>query len=153
MQEIEEQISYRQHDQTNEREHNFIYATWSKENYETYPYKFAVKSKYMARQHKIIDETLLKSNIIVCCNKNEPDQIYAYVIFEQVEDATMVHYIYVKKDFRNFGFATELMYYIDPKFKSKTILVSALPRLDKSKVKDTYEFLTKFKLSYSLVNL
>lgn len=83
---------------------NFIYATWlNSYHYDSWT-KSISKSVFFGNYKLVIDHILSNASILVACNKDEPEVIYGYIIYEPQK----AHYVFVKEAFRAFGIARHL---------------------------------------------
>lgn len=91
-----------------ESDFDFIYATWLKGlRFGNDAYGLIEQDSYFRNFHKIIENILQRPStfIAVACLSDDPSTILGYSVREG-EDT--VHYIHVKKAFRNFGVARAL---------------------------------------------
>jgi hypothetical protein len=90
----------------------FIYATWLK-SYRTSQFAQNIESKiYFSWHHKIIESILTRSQVVIAHPTGQPNIIVGYLVTEP----NVVHYCYVKFQFRKLGVATNLIQHqsIDP---------------------------------------
>jgi ribosomal protein S18 acetylase RimI-like enzyme len=86
-----------------------IVVTWSK-SYASSDFAKPMKfSTYMDNHIDLINETLDTASIIVACLNDDQNIIIGYVVFELVDDETIVHYIHVKPKFRKYGVASLML--------------------------------------------
>ena len=64
---------------------------------------------YMERQKPIIQDLLDRCSGLVITDIHDDDHLYGYVIYEQLNDKLIIHYIYLKEFARRFGIATKLL--------------------------------------------
>lgn len=71
------------------------------------------KETYYEEQHVLIEQLLDRETMVSCvvCNPEDHTHIYGYGFGEQVggQYGTVVHWMYLKKPFRGYGIATELL--------------------------------------------
>jgi hypothetical protein len=95
-------VSFRKYNpQTDE---SFILNSWLKE-FRLSPFAETISNPvYYANQHRIIENIIKRSDVVVCCNEEDEDQIYGYAVGEHTEQGELVlHWLYVKRPFRGFG--------------------------------------------------
>ena len=87
----------------------FIFNSWLRS------YKYSRWTKnitsqiYYSEHHKLIEKLLKNFSTIIACNDNDPSQIYGFISAGYVEGIFCMHYIYVKRTFRNLGIARTLL--------------------------------------------
>ena len=64
---------------------------------------------YYANWHDILELIIPRSVVLILVNANDPDQFLGYIVYEKGAAAIILHYVYVKKPFRNMGFARAMV--------------------------------------------
>lgn len=64
---------------------------------------------YYYNHHKILEELIPRSTVLVSCNGEDSDQILGWCCYEVVDTAVVLHYLYVKHPFRGFRVAESLV--------------------------------------------
>lgn len=92
-----------------EKDFPFIFNSWLR-SYKTYQdVKSVPDEMYYKGQHKVIEDTLLVSNISIAYHVDDPDHILGYIVYEYEEPTTsIIHWVFVKKPFREHGIARKL---------------------------------------------
>lgn len=87
---------------------HFILSTWLRGLYygETL-YSLMEKATFMELYKKVLDYLVTNSYIQVMCLKEDPNIIIGYSVLSL--DKKILHWLYVKKNFRNIGVATDLV--------------------------------------------
>jgi hypothetical protein len=85
----------------------YIFSSWLKSYKATLPN--VPTNIYYTQQHKVIEDILAKSQTIILCSSEDPDQIFSYVVFEATTEQTTIHWLNTKYSFRRLGFATQLL--------------------------------------------
>lgn len=67
---------------------------------------------YYKEQRPRIDKILKKSKVLIVCNKEDTDQIFAYAVFRYVGDITILSWLYVRPVYRKLGIAKKLIHEI-----------------------------------------
>lgn len=80
-------------------------ATCEREVRQSYPSSPIHGDVYFKEQERLIYEINERSEILVACNVEEPDQVYGWV----VASSGLLHYVYVKGPFRRFGIGGSLL--------------------------------------------
>ena len=57
----------------------------------------------------VIDEIVSNGDILVFCPDDDPDHIIGWIAHGFLENTPLLHFIFVKKDFRQEGIGTELI--------------------------------------------
>ena len=87
----------------------FITSSWLKSNRYGYMVQSVPNTVYYHQHHKVLEQIIPRSVVLVACNHEDPDQILGWMCAEVVDTAMVVHYVYVKKSFRRFGLAKRLI--------------------------------------------
>jgi len=87
----------------------FITSSWLKSHRYGYSSQSVPNTVYYHQHHKILEEVIPRSVVLVACNHEDPDQILGWMCAEVVDTAMVIHYVYVKKSFRKFGLAKRLV--------------------------------------------
>ncbi len=85
---------------------SIIYATWLNSLYCVEPFRRLPKDYFMAAHHALIQSLLTRSQVLIACDPNDPDQIYGYCVCSLGDG--VLHWIFTKKDFRRFKVAQRL---------------------------------------------
>lgn len=93
----------------------FIQSAWGTSYYnEGYGNTLLSLKEFHGRHRPIREAILSKPNIavIVCCSKEDKDTLLGFSIIEKPEESPLIilHYIYVKSDFRDKGLGKELLF-------------------------------------------
>ena len=64
---------------------------------------------YYSEQHKVIENILKSCEVLIACADDDISQILGWVVFEKVQGAFVLHYIYTKQTYRMLGIATKLL--------------------------------------------
>jgi hypothetical protein len=84
----------------------FIFNSWLKS------YRASCRSisnpVYFEFQHKTIEALLKRCQVQVACNATDANQLYGYIVYEQIDGVLVVHYCYIKDAFRRIGLLPKL---------------------------------------------
>lgn len=86
---------------------NFVYACWLRSYKDSSPIsKFIERKSFFPAYQKILDRILANPDTKVCvaCKDDDEDLLYGFIVFAP----KLVHFVYVKEDFRRFGIARRL---------------------------------------------
>jgi len=94
-----------------ENDRNFIFSKWLK-NYK-FSSRFAkrIKNDVFYKWHQLILENILarpSCSIVIAHPTDDPDVNLGFICFETIEDLKVIHYVFVKPEFRNFGLGRTL---------------------------------------------
>lgn len=78
---------------------------------------------YYSEQHKVVERLVLdpRNITLIACNPDNLSQIYGYVCAGHYDGIFTIHFIYVKKPFRNLGIAKAMVDMFDHDFKTAGI--------------------------------
>lgn len=107
----------------------FIYNSWLQSNKSKHPNIPA--SDYYSIYKKIIADALYKSIVVIACNRQDPEFIYGYAVIRPIDDVKIIHYVYVKKPFRRFGLAKQMLESQDINLKDPVIVTAKAPEFVK----------------------
>jgi len=86
----------------------FVYNSWLKQ-YRNSPFTVGMGNDLYYSQHRrVIDAILNKSDIKVICDAEDTNKIYAWACGEKF-DTPLMHFIYVKRDYRGKGLSKMLL--------------------------------------------
>lgn len=90
---------------------NFIFSKWLK-NYK-FSSRFAkrIKNDVFYKWHQLILENILSrpsTTVLIAHPDDEPDVNLGFICYEDINDTKIIHYIFVKPEFRNFGLGRTL---------------------------------------------
>lgn len=88
---------------------NFIFNSWLKSNRYSPSVLGCENPVYFAQHHMLIQGLLKHSNVLMAVNATDTSQIYGYIVHQNIEGASVVHYLYVKEPYRLLGLAKMLM--------------------------------------------
>ena len=122
-----------------EADFDFIYSSWLKSYRNSEATKHLTNAVFF-HHHKAIVKNILESKntetLIICSDKDD-DQLYGYIVVETIYSEIVLHYVYVKYNFRKLKLISDLC-------KSTNILdkvnfITHLPRkFDSSKSRFQY---------------
>ena len=72
---------------------------------------------YYKHQAKILDYLLQNANTLVACFPEDPEEIMGWIIYENLTDNFMVHYIYIRGLHEGKGLATDIIKSLNPNNK------------------------------------
>jgi len=87
----------------------FIFNSWLKSYKQSSFSKFIPGAVYFDLHHKTIESILKRAKVLVAVNPADTNQIYGYIVYETVQETSVVHYCYVKESFRKMGILTLLL--------------------------------------------
>lgn len=79
----------------------FLFHTWLKS------FRGANRSisgpVYYQFQHKLIENIFKRANVLVACSTEDENQLFGYLVCETMDNVPVLHYSYVKEDYRGMG--------------------------------------------------
>lgn len=87
----------------------FIFNSWLKAFRNS---KFAAEINqniYFSEHHKLIERLLKRGKTLVVGAAGDPATVYGYINYEEVQGIFVLHFAYIKHDFRTLGLFKELM--------------------------------------------
>lgn len=84
----------------------FITSTWLNACWNSKKYKDMKKSVFMENHHKAIQKRMNNFSCIVACDPQDPYVIFGYIIYNR---PNVLHFAYVKGNFRGFGICKQLI--------------------------------------------
>ena len=94
-----------------EEDESFIYSSWLK-SYRNSDFASQVSNDIYYSSHKKIIEDLMNNNNVefkILCEPDDEEHLYGYLAYEKLGAINIVHFIYVKYNYRKFGLAKQLM--------------------------------------------
>jgi len=89
-----------------------IFNSWLKSYSKEYvKYKNVPNQIYYQGQHLLIENLLSNSTTLVAVDSEDQNIVLGYCVGTKSEDTFVVHYIYVKKDFRGMKIASNILKY------------------------------------------
>ncbi len=85
----------------------FIFSSWIRSMGDYPPFCDLDRNWFATAQHALIAQLLKRSRITVACDPGDHDQIFGYCIHEPRNK--VLHWVYVKKNFRGQGVARNLI--------------------------------------------
>lgn len=112
--EILEQITFRQ---PTEADLPFIFSSWLKSFRNSNFAKNILNNTYYSEHHRIIEEILKISTVLLACDKSNVENIYGYIVAAKLDNMFTIHYVYVKHTYRRMGLAGLLIgaFQLDPR--------------------------------------
>lgn len=97
----------------NDEDIPFIFSSWLKSFRTSWFAKLIANPIYFDQHHKVIENVLKTSEVLVACNNEDIGQIYGYICAERIDGVFVVHFTYIKHPFRKMGIAKELLNVFD----------------------------------------
>lgn len=88
----------------------YILNAWIRSARDYAPYRSVRSEVFFPLQQAIINKILARSNVVIACHQEEPEQIFGFIVYEILHDEyCVIHWINVKQPFRNLGIASVLV--------------------------------------------
>ena len=89
--------------QFSELDYSFILNSYLKSYRIQEANRFIENCVYYDNYKKLFDKLLKRGDCLVACNPDDLDQLYAWVLFETIDDTTILHFAYTKYTYRKMG--------------------------------------------------
>jgi GNAT superfamily N-acetyltransferase len=90
---------------------SFVFATWLRNYKHSSQFARKIKNATFFKWHHLVIERIFErpgTQVLVATPQGESEPILGYAVLEQ-QDCPVVHYVYVKDDWRKMGIATKLV--------------------------------------------
>ena len=88
---------------------NFIFNSWLVSYRNGKPTHNIDNPFYYAGQHKLMERIIRQSKILLAVDAENTEDIYGYLIWEEIDGVFVMHYAYVKQTFRRLGLIHKLL--------------------------------------------
>lgn len=102
----------------------FITSSWLKSNRNSDFANYVENKAYYKLHSDLIKSILNRSLVTVICDPEDANHIYGYAVYELINTNLILHYIYIKFSYRNFGLAKDCLKTIYPDFGNKDIYLT-----------------------------
>ena len=86
----------------------FVYSSWLHQHSHSAFAAGVAKAAFFANHRRIIDKLISQADVYIACDAADISLMYGFICGEEHE-WPLVHYMYVKKKFRNFGIGGMLL--------------------------------------------
>lgn len=86
----------------------FITNSWLESNRKR-AFKYLDKRVYFHWHHKLLEHLIPTSNVIVACDREDPDRIYGYGVAQSDAPTLLVHFVYVREGWRGVGIGSSIL--------------------------------------------
>lgn len=87
----------------------FIFNSWLKAYRNAKAVAEVTQNVYFSEHHKLVEKLLKRGQTLVVGAANDPATVYGYINYEHVQGLFVLHFAYIKHDFRHLGLFKELM--------------------------------------------
>lgn len=97
-----------------EQDYNFILANWSK-SFRSSPWAGTVRNNhYHSSMKNTIDDLIERGMLlVVLCSLEDSDQLLGFIAYEVSSTVPVVHYLFIKPDFRGHKLTKKLLNHIN----------------------------------------
>ena len=85
----------------------FIFNSWLR-SYKA-SQRTVTPAVYFDFQHKLVQSILQRSNVNMLCSPDDSQQLFGYLVHEVIDSVPVLHYGYIKHDFRQLGLMSVLL--------------------------------------------
>lgn len=78
----------------------FVTNSWLKNYRKSWHVKGVPNEIYFARHHRVLEHLIPRASTIVACHPEDPDVLFGWACAEIINDAFVLHYIYIKQRFK-----------------------------------------------------
>ena len=108
---------------------DFIVSSWLK-SYRNSDFANYIPNTLYYQYHKAIVMDLLKRSLVsMVVDPEDQDHVYGYIVYEAGE-MFILHYMYIKSAFRNFGLAKSILQKANPQFGVEEMYLTHLDKVD-----------------------
>jgi hypothetical protein len=125
----------------------FIFNSWLKSYRNTM--QAVLNPVYFEFQHKAIENLLKKCQVQVACSSTNNTELYAYLVYEQIEGINVLHYAYTKHTYRRLGLQKKLA--VELKLQNGGFYTHATPTGKKIIAEKGYKFVYNPYLGYGII--
>lgn len=87
----------------------FIFSSWLR-SFRDAPFAKNISNTiYFEHHHELIERLLDESEVIIACDKNDPDTICGFICAQMIDGIFTIHYIYTKHTYRRLGIGEYLL--------------------------------------------
>jgi hypothetical protein len=94
----------------------FIMSSWLHSNRNSDFANYINNDTYYKLHEPLIKVLIAASMVTMICDKEDPSHVYGYAVYELPNDKLILHYIYIKFNYRNMGLAKQCLQTIYPLF-------------------------------------
>ena len=87
----------------------FILKSWLSSFRHSYHVRGIEGPVYFAEHRRIVEALIPRCGVLVACDRQDPTMIYAFLVSEVIDKALVVHWVYVRSTFQDFGIGTKLI--------------------------------------------
>jgi len=93
---------------------SIIMSSWLKGAYHLCPaFKDMPRSLFFGMHHPVCQMLLLTGDAICAVDVEDPTHVLGYLVYKNYRDFSVIHWVYIKQQFRRFGIAEELLRYAE----------------------------------------
>ncbi len=95
--------------QAGEQDISFLFNSWMTSYRQAPSLQRVAQPFYFNGQHKLIERILAQAQVLLVVDKDTPNNIYSYIVYERVEGVFVLHYAYTKQTFRKLNLFRKLL--------------------------------------------
>lgn len=113
----------------------FITNSWLKSYRDSREVQGIPNNQYFYHQHKLIEALVPRSIVIVAAMKSDPHIIMGWLCAEVADTALLLHYVYVKNDYRRMGIGSGMLRFVKEYEQPPAIITTHTTRLTRDLMK------------------
>lgn len=87
----------------------FMFNSWLHSYRHSLHVKNISNTVFYGEHHKVLERIMKRSEAVIACNPEDPNQIFGYIVYERITGILVVHYCYVKQPYRRLGICHQLL--------------------------------------------
>lgn len=95
--------------ETTSNDTNFIFNSFLRSFHAAYPNKYVPDALFYKPQSRIITYLLDTADCLIACYPEAPEQIIGWILSQPRSEATVIHYLYIKNQYRKQGIAKDIL--------------------------------------------
>jgi hypothetical protein len=107
---------------------NFVIKSWMESSHASDFAVYIPDDIWYDKHKKVITNLIERSLISVLCDTEDPTHMLGFTVYEIIEDVLILHFLYIKYPYRNFGFSKQILQSIYPKFKEQDFFITHIDR-------------------------
>lgn len=95
--------------QYGEQDYNFILNSYLKSYRISESNRYMDNDLYYASYKKLLDKLLHRATCLIACNPEDEDQIFSWILYDDVDGIPVIHFVYTKYPYRKMKIAKTLL--------------------------------------------
>lgn len=87
----------------------FFASSWLKSYRRADAVRGVEQQTYFYFHHRLLERLVARSKVVIACDRADPDRIYGFACFEELNGTCVLHYVYVRKSRQGLGIGSALL--------------------------------------------